>query len=259
MRDLLVTIWTKVVKIYQQQEGSGKLTDKIFVRRIAVGIISIVFCLSAMGFSAYAFFTSNVTSAKNTLTAATYEVSATIKEKGNAGAEVGPIQGTTNVYMLNAENTYEVQLTAEGNTQNGYCKIEILDGVDIVETYYTKPLSPNSQMTFDITCYQAGTIRITSNWGSYSGYVGNLPQEGETEKLLFKMKDSVWSNAFAIGETQTTHVVGKEEPAQGQSQHDNEAQNSELPQAEEVQVVEPTEEEPTEEQLQGEETANAEE
>ncbi len=261
MRNLLATIWTKVVKTSQEQEESGKLTEKAFVRCIAVGIISIVFCLSAMGISAYAFFTSNVTSAKNTLTAATYEVNAVVKE--GAESAVMPVQGTTNVYVLNAENIYEVQLTAVGNAQNGYCKIELLDGANVVETYYTKPLPPNSEnLIFNITCYQEATIRITSNWGSYAGYVDNPPTG---DNCLYK--GGVWSTGFAIGTPATSNLSDDvdddaENPPMVNEENSEQEQGStpsENQQKQEEQQVEEPVEEPVAEQSQEEETADAEE
>lgn len=249
MQDLLASIWTKVVKAYQAQEESGKLTEKAFVRRIAVGIISIVFCLSAMGISAYAFFTSNVTSEKNILTAATYEVNAVVKAK-DTGTAIAPTQGTTDVYVLN-KNVYEIQLAVSGNAQNGYCKIELLDGVNVAETYYTRPLAPGSSITFQITCHQAGTIKITPNWGSYAGYIQELPQEGEADKLLYK--DGAWLNTFAIGTPTTTIVEGEKAPEQEQISNEDEVQNLE------EQQIEGLVEEPVTEETQGEKTADAEE
>ena len=220
MQGFLANIWTKKVKTHLDQEESEKLTEKVFTRRIAVGIISIVFCLSAMGISAYAFFTSNITSAKNTLTAATYEIDVVVEQE-ETQTPAALAEGTPDVYPLNAQTDYVVTLKASGNAQNGYCKIEVLDGVNEV-VYYTKPLSPDSELTFVVQCYEKVDIKFTANWGSYGGYVDNPPTE---DNCLYTK--GVWSTGFAIGTPATSNssddaedapIVDEETPEQ---EHDS--------------------------------------
>lgn len=210
MQDFIATIWTKFVKEYFSKEDNGKLTEKVFVRRIAVGIASIIFCMCAMGISAYAFFTSNITSAENTITAATYDVNVEIK---NADIVLTQESDASDViYKLESNATaYEVKLKATGDASVGYCKIEVWSG-DVIEnnaliaTYYTRPLAPSeNEMTFNIQCNQNAVIKFTPNWGSFSGYSNHQP--GGNDYLY---QSDAWITGFAIGTPVTSSVSDDE-------------------------------------------------
>ena len=253
MRDFIATIWTKFAKESIQEEN-GKLTEKAFIRRIAVGVISIIFCLSAMGISAYAFFTSSITSSKNTLTSATYEID--IDAKNSSGTALTQKDGTTDVYEL-AIDTYTVTLTAEGTAKNGYCKVEILeeaqDGTRVViDTYYTKPLAPGGSITFTVECKRDVEMQFTSNWGSYAGYVDDLPAMGSN--CLYK--ETVWSNGFVVEALISTHSETNEEEEEQASEQAEEQAQQQMPDESEQQeqAEQQQQEQPTAEQGENTET-----
>jgi len=210
MQDFIATIWTKFVKEYFSKEDSGKLTEKVFARRIAVGIASIIFCMCAMGISAYAFFTSNITSAENTITAATYDVNVEIKNADEVLTQESDVSDV--IYKLESNATaYEVKLKATGDASVGYCKIEVWSG-DVIEnnaliaTYYTRPLAPSeNEMTFNIQCNQNAVIKFTPNWGSFSGYSNHQP--GANDYLY---QSDAWITGFAIGTPVTSSVSDDE-------------------------------------------------
>ena len=210
MQDFIATIWTKFVKEYFSKEDSGKLTEKVFARRIAVGIASIIFCMCAMGISAYAFFTSNITSAENTITAATYDVNVEIKNADVVLTQESDVSDV--IYKLESNATaYEVKLKATGDASVGYCKIEVWSG-DVIEnnaliaTYYTRPLAPSeNEMTFNIQCNQNAVIKFTPNWGSFSGYSNHQP--GANDYLY---QSDAWITGFAIGTPVTSNVSDDE-------------------------------------------------
>ncbi len=178
MREFFDNLLEKFKEDYLRIEENGKLSEKVFIRRIVVGVISIVLCLSAMGFSAYAYFTSSVTSGTSTLTAATYstEIIVTKASEGSteesAEALAPTVSGMTQVYGLEADTKYTVTIKATGNAEKGYCKIVVdatsdkYDGI-----YYTVPLVPSGDaLTFTIQCYENVAVEFITNWGSYSGY-----------------------------------------------------------------------------------------
>ena len=144
--------------------------------RIAVAIACVVWCLSAMGFSAYAFFTSSITSGSNTIVAATFGAEITVaRDDNNPQTKVTPtVNQTIHTYSL-VKGTYHVVIKATGNAQNGYCKIVIgdVESEDSIK-YYTIQMNTDekaskSQLEFVVECYNDNAeLHIIPNWGSCS-------------------------------------------------------------------------------------------
>lgn len=166
----------RIYEEYLHVPEEGKIKEKVFIMRIAIAIVCAVCCLSAMGFSAYAFFTSSITSGSNTIVAATYGAEITVaRDDNNPQTKVTPtVNQTIHTYSL-VKGTYHVVIKATGNAQNGYCKIVIGD----VESensikYYTIQMSTDenaskSQLEFVVECYNDNAeLHIIPNWGSCS-------------------------------------------------------------------------------------------
>ena len=155
----------KIYEEYLHVPEEGKIKEKVFIMRIAVAIVCVVCCLSAMGFSAYAFFSSSITSGSNTIVAATYGVEAAI----TTGAETVVTAKDDNplLYKNVAAGTYTVSLKALGTAQNGYCKIEIV-GSEKTVTLFTQQLQPEKSMSFELVTNGKASITITPQWGTYS-------------------------------------------------------------------------------------------
>lgn len=171
----------RIYEEYLHVPEDGKIKEKVFIMRIAVAIVCVVCCLSAMGFSAYAFFTSSITSGSNTIVAATYNTEITVvenkeDEKGKNLEELEPNTKASDMVhtfqldsQANSAKEYTVGIKATGNAKNGYCKIEIL-GADneVSDWYYTIPIGQEMTLSFTIKCYESAEVRITANWGSCS-------------------------------------------------------------------------------------------
>ena len=161
---------------YLHVPEDGKIKEKVFIARIVVAIVCVVCCLSAMGFSAYAFFTSSITSGSNTIVAATYGAEITVAgDENNPQTKVTPtVNQTIHTYSL-VKGTYHVVIKATGNAQNGYCKIVIgdLESEDSIK-YYTTQISTDenaseNQLKFKVECFNDNTeFHIIPNWGSCS-------------------------------------------------------------------------------------------
>lgn len=162
----------KLYEKYLHVPEEGRIKEKVFICRIAVAIVCMVCCLSAMGFSAYAYFTSSITSSSNIIQAASYSTDIVVKDA--TGTEVTPtVEDSDYKYGLGV-GTYTVTLKAIGTAQKGYCKI-VIGAVDDESSlkYFTVPMSPdekesNNVITFTIECYQKTDVRIIANWGSCS-------------------------------------------------------------------------------------------
>lgn len=166
----------RIYEEYLYVPEDGKIKEKVFIMRVAVAIVCMVCCLSAMGFSAYAFFTSSITSGSNTIVAATYGAEITVaRDDNNPQTKVTPtVNQTIHTYSL-VKGTYHVVIKATGNAQNGYCKIVIGDvNSEISMKYYTIQLNTDSkaeknQIEFKIKCDSDNAqVHIIPNWGSCS-------------------------------------------------------------------------------------------
>lgn len=155
---------------------NGKISEKVFVSRVVVAVLGILMWMSAMGFTAYAYFTSSITSGSNTIVAATLGAEITVaRDENNTQTKVTPIVNQTiHTYSL-VKGTYHVVIKATGNAQNGYCKIVIgdLESEDSIK-YYTIQMSTDenaseNQLEFVVECYNDNAeLYIIPNWGSCS-------------------------------------------------------------------------------------------
>lgn len=211
----------KIYEEYLHVPEDGKIRDKVFMVRIAVAIACVVWCLSAMGFSAYAFFTSSITSGSNTIVAATYGVEAAI----TTGAETVVTAKDDNplLYENVAAGTYTVSLKALGTAQNGYCKIEIV-GSERTVTLFTQQLPPEKSMNFTLVTNGEANITVTPQWGTYANrdvVVGanstqNIQLVTEVEKDVTTPNASSTSQATSIDVNPTAD--SKTEPSTGETE-----------------------------------------
>lgn len=155
----------RIYEEYLHVPEDGKIREKVFIARIAVAIVCVVCCLSAMGFSAYAFFTSSITSGSNTIVAASYGVGGAI-----ASSEDTPLTAKADnplSYEAVGAGTYTVSINATGTASTGYCKIEIV-GSEKTVTLFTQQLPPEVTMSFTLVTNGEADITITPQWGTYS-------------------------------------------------------------------------------------------
>lgn len=165
---------------YLHVPEEGKVREKVFIGRIVVAIVCMVCCLSAMGFSAYAYFTSSITSGSNIIQAATYGVEVTIAP--SVGAAIEANTDNSLLYENIGSGTYVVTLKATGTATTGYCKIEIT-GSEKTVTLFTQQMAPKENMSFTLVLNGGANIIVTPQWGTYSNrsvVVGN----GSTQEIL---------------------------------------------------------------------------
>lgn len=153
----------EIYEDYIRIPEEGKIREKTFMTRITLSIISMVLCLGVMGFTAYAYFSCNITSNNITIQSASYNLDVAVtdvtpaEENGVAVAtEQTEIMPNAEGYYIfenvaadeNAEaqdKTYEFVLTTSAtNTASvGYGKFEVLTDVNADGTrqlYYTTPI-----------------------------------------------------------------------------------------------------------------------
>ena len=145
------------------EENKGIISERIFFARLAVSVTCIVLCLSAMGFSAYAFFTASVSSNMNQIQAASYSLSAqaSIVHEG-IGGSVAVDSQNPNKYTLQ-KGMYDFTLSKSGNASTGYCKIRVnSEEVAVTSQIADRPI------TVRIEVAQETEVEFISCWGTYS-------------------------------------------------------------------------------------------
>ncbi len=136
-----------------------KVSDKAFLRMMLSSVFGILFCGICLAGLTWAWFTSSISSAANTITAADFSVGVEFKQ--NELVVEPAIENES--YKLNS-GTYKVTITASGTASTGYCKVEFGG-----KTYYTVPLFTNSESnTVEFTVYASGNseLKITPQWGT---------------------------------------------------------------------------------------------
>lgn len=178
MRKLLNEIF------YIPQHGKGKMREKAFLARITVSVIAMVFCLSAMGITAYAWFGGGISSATNKITSASYfldwEITMVASNEGDAD-QTSVLTNKTEVELHPdiTPQTYAITITHGGNctASTGFCvmKVNYSDETKQDETYHTVQIGKDGDTdrdsyTFYITVNQEATITLSQHWGTSSYY-----------------------------------------------------------------------------------------
>lgn len=152
---------------YKPKYGSD--ADSMMLKRLFSTVTTVLVCLAAISFSAYAFFSHSVTSGANTLKASSFSASVTI-EKDNSTFAEGKLQS----YQFSAPGKYTVTVTADDNaTGTGYCIVTI-NGVK----YYTQQLgkdlnAPGGErkaVSFVLDVTVDATVTFDIRWGTNSNY-----------------------------------------------------------------------------------------
>lgn len=154
----------------------GKIKDNVMLIRTAATAVMMVICLAGMSFTAYAYFSHNVTSVSNRIQTANFAavVSVSVTE-GETRTLVEP-QKTRPAYTLELESgkTYSVTVSyGESTASTGFC---VITAKNCPKTYHTQQLWKNptpsegklNSVTFLLTVNKKTTVEILSYWGTSS-------------------------------------------------------------------------------------------
>lgn len=152
----------------------GKVSDKTFLHSITVSILSILLCMVILSSVTWAWFSESTSSSSNTITAANYELTITVKNSSE-----GPQKAVGEVLTFTATegSTYEITLTATGSASTGFCVITV-NG----QEYYTDQIFTQATQTtdtegstspkltkasFTLSFTKETQVTLTPRWGSY--------------------------------------------------------------------------------------------
>lgn len=131
----------------------SKPTDENILRLLMPSAVGIALCMVCLAGSTWAWFSSSVQTAPQTIKAANYNIAVTVNGK--------PVSSPV---TLEAGQIYKVTLTAAGNAPSGgYCKVE--GGTNPL---YTGTLLPGESLSFTLIPDDAAGYTFTAVWGEYS-------------------------------------------------------------------------------------------
>jgi len=199
---------------YKPKYGSD--ADSMMLKRLFSTVTTILVCLAAITFSAYAFFSGSVTSATNTLQASNFATTVTIQ-----GSDEGIItQGKIQKHIF-SPGTYTVTITADDNTTGtGFCVITASG-----TTYYTQQLGVDlnaadgkrTEVRFQLDVKAAAKVVFDAHWGTNSLY---NTSNGENE---FYITNSDPLRVVVINATHTiTDDPGETESKENESESEPE-------------------------------------
>ena len=183
---------------YIPHHANGKMCEKAFMARMAVSVLSIVLCLSAIGITAYAWFSSDVTSDAITIVSATYDLQWTITVSDENGTRKSANTGIKLATNAEAPKTYEIHIEKSGlsTASTGFCVIEVYYNADDVvdEIYHTVQIGKDNntlsgernELDFRLTLLRAARLVFRPHWGTSSLYGSSgdyYIQENETVEI----------------------------------------------------------------------------
>lgn len=219
----------KFCKEYLDVNPYGQVGDKVLLGRGVATLVTVLLCLVAMVFTAYAYFTADVSSSGNVIQAATFDVALTVE--GEDGSQPAVIKdGKVYKVTLQPNIPYTVTVNRGGNADTGFCEVKTSEG-----TYHTQQLGadwsasvqPVNSISFLLTVAQEETVTFRPHWGTsvhYSAYTrGNAAEryiEDEDEIVIGTLNSaSDEENTETPGTEPTTPTedqqTGATEPVQG--------------------------------------------
>ncbi len=166
-----------MLKSFFDTEKEEKISEKTLLSRITVSVIIIVVCLIAMSISAYAYFSCDVSSPKETIKSASYELVVT-PPSDMKSADIYELKNESD-----SDKEYVFTLSTVGSTSTasvGYCKIVVKNEINAgdAQIFYTKPIwlvedlskgrVDTREVKIIIPAGKTVCVSFVSQWGSCS-------------------------------------------------------------------------------------------
>jgi len=174
----------------------GKIGDKVMLTRVVTTVIIMLFCLAAMSFTAYAYFSYNVTSEYNIIKSANFDATITVSDNGTP---VTVTNAGNNEYRVDLEEgkTYDVTVTKEisSTAETGFCVVSA-EGCPYV--YHTQQIGKDknapggvtTEVSFKITVKKDATVSIVAHWGT-SSYYDSYKDKGTNNELYVENNEQI--------------------------------------------------------------------
>ncbi len=152
----------KIYEEFLKIPKSEKICEKVMMTRISLSIAIMVLCLGAMGITAYAYFSCNITSAVTTIQSARYELNVTVTETAQLGDENAGVAAAT-------EDAVSEGVT-EGNVSDNVQPVEIVpneEGYYIFENVATEEKPEVKDRVYDFVLTKPETSTATVGFGKF--------------------------------------------------------------------------------------------
>lgn len=182
---------TELYSAFFHIQKHGKISEKAMLARTAITVVVIVVCLAAMGITAYAYFSYNVTSSSSIIKAANFEADVVISITNNTGKAVPVPRGSNHAKTaeLKAGNTYHIVLE-ESTSSTASTGFVIISSPACKEVYHTQQLGNDThveggrteKIIFDLKVTEDTVVSFISHWGTSSHYA-DYADKGNGGKL----------------------------------------------------------------------------
>lgn len=181
----------------------GKMSEKAFTRNLVLSLSGIFLCMGVMALTAYAYYSSTVSSGVQRIQAASYNCEVHIDGTALQKKQLELPQGTYSVTITR---------TADSTATTGFCVITVGNKVfhtqQIEETTGTQ-----TPFAFTLELGQTQTVAITAVWGTSSYYPGFVLGENHENYILHQEVVTVGgAESSGQGAPSQTEGTGDEQP-----------------------------------------------
>ena len=162
-----------------------KVREKVMLTRLVSTITVIVLCMAAMSFTAYAYFSYNITSGYNIIRSANFKTKVQVQIfdlDGNAvESNINPITSDYKSFKiegLTVGETYTVNISPVKDEKSAKTGFIILTADNCPDTYYSQQLGKDekvdagetNKLSFKIIITDSTTVYLKAHWGTSSYY-----------------------------------------------------------------------------------------
>lgn len=154
----------------QQEIKSDKLTDKAFSRLMLTSVLGILLCIACLCSATWAWFSTDVSSDQNTLSAGNFDLVVSVQELDSAPpvSVDGSADGAYFCSLNGGRYSVSISISQDTTVTKGYCIITV-NGVP----YKTAPLvageTDTISFTLDVSDAQIGVF-FDPSWGLPAHY-----------------------------------------------------------------------------------------
>lgn len=174
----------------------GKVREKALLGRATLTIITVLLCLAALTFTAYAYFSCNVTSGPLAVRAASFEMEITV-QSADGSVSTTTVDNKLHTVTLDAGKEYTVTISpaTSSTAKTGYIVITA-NGCN--ETYHTQQLGLDASVTggetrsitFRLQISAPTQVQLQANWGT-SSYYDDYVENGDQEALYITQNEQL--------------------------------------------------------------------
>ena len=207
----------------------GKIREKVMLTRVVTTVAVIVFCLAAMGITAYAYFSYNITSGSNIIKSASFYTDVTVQitdadGKAVDNSQITPITSDHKNFVvrgLEVGKWYKFTIVkSERNTAETGFIVVSSEGCPI--TYHTQQLGVDksvpgeytSEITFKLMITDATEVTLKSHWGTSSCYSDYKIDSVNDERYIILNEEITM---FVNGHTKPNVSTGTDEGSDDES------------------------------------------